>query len=300
MFELLIGITASFVATRIYDLVYKKADNIQSKPPDIPDPDTIPHLAQDQEFCDLVYNLFGELLFFIEQISVLYCEVFPIVGGTENEREYFIANPSEGRDHFLPESVKFLYRNYYKAPGVLRFENDELNSFRFKSFKEFRNEISRDTIIDSSDTIHQLFTALLGYSEDSAHLLDSIFETIYYGSSYIRPESSANAANPLLADDDGNIFRFYTVAQSDRYIGTKQALEILTKSKDGKIKRRLKKGDRAIAHQQILAILSVADLLKRTAIELYYWASHAPENKMDDLEEKYEKKYNHCLFSTRV
>ena len=300
MFELLIGVIASFVGTQIYDLVYKKSGDIQSKPPEIPDPDSIPHLAQDDKFCDLSYNLFGELLFFIEQISVLYCEVFPIIGETENEKEYYIANPAEGRDHFLPESVKFLYRNYYKAPGVLRLEKDELDLFRFKSYKEFRNSISKDTIIKSSDSIHQLFTALLGHSEGSAHLLDSIFETVFYGLSYIRPETSANASNPLLADDEGNIFRFYTIAQSDRFIMTKQALEILTKSKDGKIKRRLKKGDRAIAHRQILAILSVTDLLKRTAIELYYWASNAPENKMDALDEKYEKKYNQYLFSCRV
>ncbi len=95
MFELLIGITASFVATRIYDLVYKKAENIQNKFSDIPDPDTIPHLAQDQDFCDLAYNLYGEILNFIEQMSVLYCEVFPIVGGTENEKEYFVADEGE-------------------------------------------------------------------------------------------------------------------------------------------------------------------------------------------------------------
>ena len=271
--EILLAIATGTAGSGIVELVKKWAKQGSGTQLRSIDPDTVESLATDRQFCVLAVSLNADLKYFLNQLSVVYCEVIGVAGGSDDA--IAVANPVEGRSIFVPNTVGFFWRNYHQTGKsleelemMLDTCTNEVEYNWIKSFVDFRKSVTRQSVLDNSSSIHSLLLKILAHSNESLSLFDSVAESIYHACSFDRPFRRGSDAVPILLDDKGNQLRFYTVWQDSRFIATNQAIALLTRQTDGQMKRRLSKNELIRAHYIMLSLFSVTCLLFESSLEI--------------------------------
>ncbi|MCI0562466.1 MAG: hypothetical protein MN733_28605 [Nitrososphaera sp.] len=261
------------------------------------DPTNVQHLCKDREYCRLALTIHAELGMFIEQLSLIYCELIGLSGGTDETID--IADPSQGRSVFVPYAVEYFWRSFYQHKISLRKLENRLDSLQpshrqlVTQFLSFRSSVNPDSILATSQRIHKLLTQVLGYSKESSALFDSAGEAVYVLTTKTRP--AGHQSKPVLLDDTGEELRFYTIWQSNRFIATDQALQLLTKHSGGSFKRRLSKADLVRANYLILSVFSITGLLFETASEVVRFLSYQDGSLISEVRKEVAPHYDHLL-----
>jgi hypothetical protein len=230
------------------------------------DPDAVVMLIKDERFCKIIAGLYAALTCFLEQLSVIYCEVFPIKGYSGPEGS--VADASEGRGIFVPDITTLFWRNFYEGVPDETELKDPISRGWVAGYRAFRETVTRAAVLETSNTVHQGFDAILAHSREAAAYLNSVFESIYDGTANQRPWDPRHKAFPIIEDEAGNELRFYTFGQESRFMATDQALDILMTAKAGTIRKRIAAEDRAAAHLLLLSIFGVTGMLYEVVLHV--------------------------------